>query len=163
MLAAIGANMCVGIDCRYATWAAGGIGMSITGNVMVDRRYLECPGNVALEDDSCLPALTAWARAAKGLADVPSRGAPHRRVCAVMQISHPGRQVAASVAYRGVAPSSVPVRHPALGRLTCLIHGTPAPLSVEEVRRRLLLHCAVLCCGSRLCHSVSQIHAIIRR
>ena len=130
--------------------------MSITGNVMVDRRYLECPGNVALEDDSCLPALTAWARAAKGLADVPSRGAPHRRVCAVMQISHPGRQVAASVAYRGVAPSSVPVRHPALGRLTCLIHGTPEPLSVEEVRRRLLLHCAVLCCGSRLCHSVPR-------
>ncbi|MEL7487871.1 MAG: NADH:flavin oxidoreductase, partial [Pseudomonadota bacterium] len=29
----------------YRRWAEGGAGLLITGNVMVDRRYLERPGN----------------------------------------------------------------------------------------------------------------------
>lgn len=34
----------------YKTWSQGGTGLHITGNVMVDRRYLERAGNVVLED-----------------------------------------------------------------------------------------------------------------
>jgi 2,4-dienoyl-CoA reductase-like NADH-dependent reductase (Old Yellow Enzyme family) len=32
----------------YKTWALGGTGLHITGNIMVDRRYLERAGNVVL-------------------------------------------------------------------------------------------------------------------
>ena len=32
----------------YKTWANGGIGLSISGNVQVDRRYMEGPGNIAI-------------------------------------------------------------------------------------------------------------------
>ena len=38
----------------YRTWSAGGTGLHITGNVMIDRRYLERAGNVVLEDDTAL-------------------------------------------------------------------------------------------------------------
>ncbi|MFI4980516.1 MAG: NADH oxidase, partial [Nevskiales bacterium] len=41
----------------YGRWAASGIGLLITGNVMIDRRALGEPGNVALEDESDLPLL----------------------------------------------------------------------------------------------------------
>ncbi|MEM8861794.1 MAG: NADH:flavin oxidoreductase, partial [Chloroflexota bacterium] len=35
----------------YKRWAEGGAGLLLTGNVMVDRRYLERAGNVVLDDD----------------------------------------------------------------------------------------------------------------
>ncbi len=33
----------------YAVWGAGGVGLNITGNVMVDRFVIERPGNVAID------------------------------------------------------------------------------------------------------------------
>jgi 2,4-dienoyl-CoA reductase-like NADH-dependent reductase (Old Yellow Enzyme family) len=48
----------------YRRWAASGIGLLITGNVMVDRRALGEPGDVAIEDQRDLPHLRQWARAA---------------------------------------------------------------------------------------------------
>jgi hypothetical protein len=36
----------------YRRWAASGIGMLITGNVMIDRRALGEPGNVVIEDET---------------------------------------------------------------------------------------------------------------
>ena len=47
----------------YARWAEGGVGLSITGNVMVDRRFLERAGNVVLDQTSELAAFRAWAAA----------------------------------------------------------------------------------------------------
>ena len=43
----------------YRRWADGGLGLSITGNVMVDRRYLERTSNVVLDDrtDAAVRAL----------------------------------------------------------------------------------------------------------
>lgn len=35
----------------YQAWAEGGVGLIITGNVMVDRRAMTGPGGVVLEDD----------------------------------------------------------------------------------------------------------------
>jgi len=53
--------------CRlYGRWAAGGIGLSVTGNVMVDRRALGEPGNVVLQDENDLPVLERWAGLAVG-------------------------------------------------------------------------------------------------
>ena len=47
----------------YERWGAGGAGLLLTGNVMVDRRALGEPGNVVIEDDRDLETLRAWARA----------------------------------------------------------------------------------------------------
>jgi 2,4-dienoyl-CoA reductase-like NADH-dependent reductase (Old Yellow Enzyme family) len=65
----------------YARWARGGMGLSLTGNVMVDRRHLERAGNVAITSRKVHPALRAWATAG-----VAQGGALW------MQIGHAGRQ-----------------------------------------------------------------------
>ncbi len=83
----------------YRRWAEGGAGMLLTGNVMVDRRYLERPGNVVIDgpqSDAQLDALRRWAVSAREAgADI------------WMQISHAGRQSPKIVATEPVAPSAV--------------------------------------------------------
>lgn len=81
----------------YRRWAMGGTGLLVTGNVMVDGRYLERPGNVIVEDDSALDRLRVWAKAAE---------AENARV--IVQLSHPGRQTQRFVSSEPVAPSAVP-------------------------------------------------------
>lgn len=83
----------------FRRWAEGGAGMLLTGNVMVDRRYLERPCNVAIDGpqtDAQLDALRRWSAAARDAgADI------------WMQLSHAGRQSPKSVAPEPVAPSAV--------------------------------------------------------
>lgn len=83
----------------YRRWAEGGAGLLITGNVMIDRRYLERPGNVVIDgpqSEEQLAALKTWARTAREAgADI------------WMQISHAGRQSPKIVATEPVAPSAV--------------------------------------------------------
>lgn len=67
----------------YRRWSNGGAGLLISGNVMIDRRYLEKAGNVVIEDESGMTALQAWAAAGQ-------EGGNQFW----MQISHPGRQCA---------------------------------------------------------------------
>lgn len=81
----------------YRTWAEGGIGLSVTGNVMVDRRALGEPGNVCIEDDSDLAAISDWATAGKSAGGL-----------IYMQLNHPGRQVPRGINPQAVAPSAVP-------------------------------------------------------
>lgn len=83
----------------YARWAAGGTGLLITGNVMVDRRHLGEPNNVALEDERDMVLLREWALA--GTANDTQLW---------MQINHPGRQVIRFIDPDPVAPSAVPFR-----------------------------------------------------
>lgn len=80
----------------YKTWSLGGTGVHITGNVMIDRRYLERAGNVVLEDDSALDAFKAWASAG-------TTAGNHLW----MQISHPGRQCPSLVNSEPLSPSAV--------------------------------------------------------
>jgi 2,4-dienoyl-CoA reductase-like NADH-dependent reductase (Old Yellow Enzyme family) len=49
----------------YRRWAAGGAGLLISGNVMVDRRALTGPGGVVLENDTPLDSFRRWAEAGK--------------------------------------------------------------------------------------------------
>ncbi|MDE2402873.1 MAG: NADH:flavin oxidoreductase/NADH oxidase family protein [Burkholderiales bacterium] len=81
----------------YQAWADGGVGICMTGNVMIDRRALGEPGNVVIEDDRDLPALKAWAQAATG----------HGTQCWV-QLNHPGKQAPKGLNQENVAPSAVP-------------------------------------------------------
>jgi 2,4-dienoyl-CoA reductase-like NADH-dependent reductase (Old Yellow Enzyme family) len=81
----------------YRRWSQGGAGLLISGNVMVDGRYLERPGNVVLEDESGLEALRRYAEAGTSAGN-------HLW----MQINHPGRQTQRVIAARPVAPSEGP-------------------------------------------------------
>lgn len=88
----------------YRTWARGGAGLLITGNVIVDRDHLERPGNVFLDrepDAALIAKWRAWAQAAR------SEGAG-----AWVQISHAGRQTQALVNPAPKAPSPVPLGLP---------------------------------------------------
>ncbi len=80
----------------YQAWAQGGVGLIITGNVMVDGRALTGPGGIVLERDTPLDSFTEWARVAR------QRGAQ-----VWMQINHPGRQVMADMGGTAWAPSAV--------------------------------------------------------
>ncbi|MFN7553228.1 MAG: NADH:flavin oxidoreductase/NADH oxidase family protein [Pseudomonadota bacterium] len=87
----------------YRRWRDGGIGLSITGNVMIDREVLERPGNVAIDatdprttDADARARLARWASAGTG-------GGAHLW----MQLSHAGRQSPRYVTTRTVGPSAV--------------------------------------------------------
>jgi len=84
-------------DRLYQRFAHGGVGLIITGNVMIDARFLERPGNVIVEDEAVLPSLQSWASALGAHAKLT-----------IAQLSHPGRQVQRFVSKEPVAPSAVP-------------------------------------------------------
>lgn len=48
----------------YRRWGASGLGLIVTGNVMIDRRALGEPGNVVIEDEFDMPVLQQWTQAA---------------------------------------------------------------------------------------------------
>jgi len=83
----------------YGAWADGGIGLCVTGNVMIDKRALGEPGNVVIEDDRFLTELTAWAQAA-------TRNGTQ---CWV-QLNHPGKQAPKGLNKETISPSAVPFR-----------------------------------------------------
>jgi 2,4-dienoyl-CoA reductase-like NADH-dependent reductase (Old Yellow Enzyme family) len=64
---------------------------------MIDRRALGEPGNVSIEDESDLPLLREWARAATG------HGA-----AIFVQLNHPGKQSTKGLNVSNLAPSAVP-------------------------------------------------------
>ncbi|MGC0365822.1 deazaflavin-dependent oxidoreductase (nitroreductase family) [Rhodococcus sp. 27YEA15] len=102
----------VRLERLYTQWGAGGYGLIVTGNVMVDRRHLGEPGNVAVDDDRDLDALTRWAKSTH------DGGAP-----IWMQLNHPGRQA------NPLATGTKPVGPSALAPG---IPGIPAPRALEE-------------------------------
>ena len=89
----------LGLVTLYRRWAASGIGLILTGNVMIDRRALGEPGNVVIEDEADLPILQQWARAAT------DQGA-----AVWVQLNHPGKQSPKGLNERNIAPSAVPFR-----------------------------------------------------
>jgi 2,4-dienoyl-CoA reductase-like NADH-dependent reductase (Old Yellow Enzyme family) len=98
----------------FARWAAGGAGMLITGNVMIDQRSLGEPRNVVVEDERDMDALRRWAAAAKT-----------HDTAAIVQVNHPGRQSFVGLSSRVVAPSAVPIDYPGAAK--------PRALTSDEV------------------------------
>jgi len=81
----------------YRSWANGGTGLLITGNIQVDRRYLERPGNVVIDgpqDEEQIKRLRAYAAAAQ----------ENGTTCWV-QLGHAGRQCDPLVNQSPVGPS----------------------------------------------------------
>ena len=106
-----------GLARLYRTWAEGGVGLSVTGNVMIDRRALGEPGNVVVEDERDLPMLRRWAEAG-----VSAGG--HLW----MQLNHPGKQSPTFLSREPVAPSAVP-----LGGGLEHVFATPRALTDDEI------------------------------
>ncbi|MFZ8169111.1 NADH:flavin oxidoreductase/NADH oxidase family protein [Alteromonas macleodii] len=82
----------------YKSWADGGSGLLISGNVMVDRRALTGAGAVVLEDSQQLDTFKKWASIGK------SGGARFW-----LQLNHPGRQMPANLQQQTWGPSEIPV------------------------------------------------------
>lgn len=122
-------------------WAAGGVGLQITGNVMVDRRYLERPGNVVVEDDADIDMLRAWAAAGQ---------AGGGRIW--MQISHPGRQCTVVVNSRPLAPSAEKLR--LLG-----LFGTPKAMTTADIDDAIARYANTARIAQRAGFDGVQIHA----
>jgi len=105
----------------YGKWSDGGAGLLITGNVQIDRRVLERPGNVAIDasappEAEALAALRRWAQAG-------TRGGNQLW----MQLSHAGRQSPRYVTSEPLAPSAVGLE--ILGN-----YARPRALREEEIR-----------------------------
>ena len=83
----------------YRRWARSGIGMLLTGNIMIDRRALGEPGNVVIEDEFDLPMLKQWATA------VTEQGAT-----LWAQLNHPGKQSPKGLNVSNLSPSPIPFR-----------------------------------------------------
>ncbi|HSS23724.1 MAG TPA: NADH:flavin oxidoreductase/NADH oxidase family protein, partial [Mycobacterium sp.] len=99
----------------YTSWSQGGYGLIVTGNVMVDRTQLGEPGNVVIEDERNLDALSRWAKTTKD-AGVPIW----------VQLNHPGRQSnPLALGHTPVAPSPVPLSLPGAA--------TPRELTSDEI------------------------------
>lgn len=101
----------------YAVWARGGIGLAVTGNVMVDRRALGEPQNVVLDEASDLSLFKKWARAGK-----------RNDTQLWMQLNHPGKQIPKFLAPEPVAPSAI-----SLGAGLENAFNTPRALSDAEI------------------------------
>ena len=91
-------NPTSGLVTLYQRWAKGGIGLSMTGNVMVDRSALGEPKNVVLDEQSDLALFSEWANAGK-------QNDSH----IWMQLNHPGKQIPKFLCADPVAPSAIPL------------------------------------------------------
>ena len=103
----------------YGRWADCGAGILLTGNVRVDHRYLERPGNVVIEG----PQSNEQISALRAYAEAGTRNNTHLW----MQISHAGRQTPAAVAPEPVGPSDIGLKMPGAA------FGKPRALSHEDI------------------------------
>ncbi|GBL03143.1 NADH:flavin oxidoreductase/NADH oxidase family protein [Glaciecola sp. KUL10] len=102
----------------YQAWAKGGVGLIITGNVMVDRFAMTGPGGVVLEKDTPLDAFEKWAKQAQ-----------LNNTKVIMQINHPGRQVFKRMGGKVLSPSDVALN---MGKHSGLFE-TPKAMTEDEI------------------------------
>lgn len=102
----------------YRRWGSSGLGLILTGNVMIDRRALGEPGNVVIEDETDLTVLRQWAQTAI------EQGA-----AIWAQLNHPGKQSAKGLNAYNLAPSAVPFRED-----MATLFGTPREATTSEIQ-----------------------------
>jgi len=89
-------NPTIGLATLYSTWSQGGLGISMSGNIMIDRNALGEPKNVVLDEQSDLSIFKAWTKA--GTANKTHLWA---------QLNHPGKQIPNFISKEPVAPSAI--------------------------------------------------------
>ncbi|MDE9482422.1 NADH:flavin oxidoreductase/NADH oxidase family protein [Xenorhabdus bovienii] len=87
-----------GLQHLYRIWAEGGAGISVSGNIMIDRNFIGEPGNVVLDKFSDLAAFSRWTAAGK---------TDNTQFWA--QLNHPGKQINRHLCSEPVAPSAIPL------------------------------------------------------
>lgn len=103
----------------YSTWARGGVGLIITGNVMVDRLAMTGPGGLVLEKSTELEPYSQLAKQAQ------------QNNCKVwMQINHPGRQVYKRMGGKVISSSDVALN---LGKHSALF-APPKAMNEQEIQ-----------------------------
>ena len=106
----------------YRQWAEGGVGLILSGNVMVDPSALTGPGGVVLQKGTDLAPFRKWAEIGK------SGGAQFW-----LQISHPGRQLYKSLGETAVSASDVALD---LGKFSSMFAPVRA-LDPDEIREKI--------------------------
>jgi 2,4-dienoyl-CoA reductase-like NADH-dependent reductase (Old Yellow Enzyme family) len=102
----------------YRTWSSGGVGLLITGNVMVDHRAMTGPGGIVLETDTPIDPFKKWREAG-------TSNGTHMW----MQINHPGRQVYAAMGGDVLSPSDIALD---MGKHSKLF-AKPKPMTETEI------------------------------
>ncbi len=120
-----------GFESCYKTWAMGGTGLLITGNVMVDSRHLGEPRNVVIEKNAeGLESLRKWAKAG-------TLNNTHLWI----QLNHPGKQTPKFLTQEPVAPSAIP-----FSSSLSKVFNTPRALTeveIEEIIERFIYAASV--------------------
>jgi 2,4-dienoyl-CoA reductase-like NADH-dependent reductase (Old Yellow Enzyme family) len=104
------------------TFSKGGVGLIITGNVMIDSLSLGNPGDVVLQKNSNLEPFKKWAQAAR-------TNGSH----IWMQINHPGRQSLAVLGQTVWAPSEVALD---MGKQSKLF-AKPKAMSEDQIKNAI--------------------------
>jgi 2,4-dienoyl-CoA reductase-like NADH-dependent reductase (Old Yellow Enzyme family) len=103
----------------YKAWADGGVGLILTGNVMVDHLAMTGPGGVVLEQDSDLAPFIELATLSKT-----------NDTKIWMQINHPGRQVFKKMGGKVLSPSNVALD---MGKHSAMFTA-PKPMHEDEIQ-----------------------------
>ena len=110
-------NPTPGLEEVYRRWAEGGVGLNISGNIMIDRSALGEPRNVVLDESSDLSAFKRWTAVAS------AKGGQFWA-----QLNHPGKQTPKFLSKEPVAPSAI-----ALGAGLEKTFATPRALTEQEI------------------------------
>ncbi len=89
-------NPLPGLATLYRAWAQGGLGLAITGNIMIERTALGEPRQVVLDEQSDLSEFKHWAQ----------QGKDHN-MHIWAQLNHPGKQIPNFICKTPVAPSAI--------------------------------------------------------
>jgi 2,4-dienoyl-CoA reductase-like NADH-dependent reductase (Old Yellow Enzyme family) len=111
------------LEALYRRWAGSGAGLLLSGNIQVDRRHLERPNNVVVDDESGRAQLAGLAEAGR------SQGAHFWA-----QLSHTGRQVSSEINGAPLSASDVDVD---IIREAGLHFAKPKPMTEAEIRHAI--------------------------
>ncbi|MHA3892163.1 NADH:flavin oxidoreductase/NADH oxidase family protein [Acinetobacter sp. GXMZU3951] len=128
----------------YQAWAEGGVGLIITGNVMVDRRAMTGPGVVVLEDEKHLDTFKRWAQTGR------AKGAQ-----VWLQINHPGRQMQSNLGQATWAPSAIPLD---LGKMSDRFN-TPIEMTQDMIKEVIQRFANTARLGEKAGFTGVEIHA----
>lgn len=110
-------NPLPGLATLYNAWAQSGLGLAISGNIMVDRQALGEPRQVVLDEQSDLAEFKRWTQ--QGTVNDTHLWA---------QLNHPGKQVPNFICKQPVAPSAI-----SLGQGLEKSFNTPRELAHDEI------------------------------
>lgn len=109
----------------YKRWGEGGFGVVLSGNVMIEYDHLESPGNAIIPQGA--PFSGERFEGFKAMAEATKK---HGSL-AVMQVSHPGRQVTSDVQKNPISASDVQLETNFVGKT----FAKPRPMEKKDIER----------------------------